>query len=150
MSVVVFRVSDSRCLNVGPTPTFQQPVSFVLGYSVSTAFVSESLYFLNLGSNNNGQPLKHLIPFPAHMAAMNDIANDFRSSLISLSSLSSRAEVYARDGDVLFFWRISIRRELLQVFKHLINSPEFLKTRSWSLKNLKAFDREAYIDAVLN
>ncbi|KAJ7306740.1 hypothetical protein DFH08DRAFT_1054047 [Mycena albidolilacea] len=41
------------------------------------------------------------------------------------------------------------RRALLNLFLHTIRSPAFLRTRPWVLANLRPFDREAYIAALL-
>lgn len=41
------------------------------------------------------------------------------------------------------------RRRLLQLFDTIINSPFFLRTRPWTVNNLQDFDRQAYVDALL-
>ncbi|KAJ7868607.1 hypothetical protein B0H14DRAFT_3132644 [Mycena olivaceomarginata] len=55
------------------------------------------------------------------------------------------------------FWRHLVplcdldptRRALLNLFLHTVRSPAFLRTRPWVLANLRPFDREAYIAALL-
>ncbi|KAJ6558991.1 hypothetical protein B0H10DRAFT_1967109 [Mycena sp. CBHHK59/15] len=42
------------------------------------------------------------------------------------------------------------RCDLLRLYKFLIKSPAFLKTRPWTLDNLRHFDRQAYIDALFD
>ena len=41
------------------------------------------------------------------------------------------------------------RRELLDLYLTVVNSPWFLQTRPWVLENLQPFDREAYVAALL-
>ncbi|KAJ7074980.1 hypothetical protein B0H15DRAFT_45581 [Mycena belliarum] len=41
------------------------------------------------------------------------------------------------------------RRALLALYKKIVHDPLFLPTRPWPLANLRPFDRQAYIDALL-
>ncbi|KAF9539105.1 hypothetical protein CPC08DRAFT_598814, partial [Agrocybe pediades] len=43
-----------------------------------------------------------------------------------------------------------LRRRMFDLFYHMLDHPRFLKTRPWTLKTLKPFDRKAYIDALLS
>jgi hypothetical protein len=45
---------------------------------------------------------------------------------------------------------LPIRRDLLNLFLHIISSPIFLQSRSWNLlSNLRPFDRQGYLDTLL-
>ncbi|KAJ7074979.1 hypothetical protein B0H15DRAFT_45587 [Mycena belliarum] len=41
------------------------------------------------------------------------------------------------------------RRALLALYKKIVHDPLFLPTRPWPLANLRPFDRQAYVDALL-
>ncbi|KAJ6486055.1 hypothetical protein C8R47DRAFT_933301, partial [Mycena vitilis] len=41
------------------------------------------------------------------------------------------------------------RRSLWALYRKIVNDPLFLPTRPWLLANLRPFDRQAYIDALL-
>ncbi|KAJ7154623.1 hypothetical protein C8R46DRAFT_1196924 [Mycena filopes] len=41
------------------------------------------------------------------------------------------------------------RLGLLELYQKTVHDPLFLRTRPWTLENLRAFDRQAYIDALL-
>jgi len=43
-----------------------------------------------------------------------------------------------------------IRRRMFNLFHRMLSNPNFLKTREWTIKNLKHFDRQAYIDSLLS
>ncbi|KAJ7665080.1 hypothetical protein DFH06DRAFT_985784, partial [Mycena polygramma] len=42
------------------------------------------------------------------------------------------------------------RRSLWALYRTIVNDPLFLSTRPWLLANLRPFDRQAYIDALLS
>ncbi|KAJ7137649.1 hypothetical protein C8R46DRAFT_876065, partial [Mycena filopes] len=70
--------------------------------------------------------------------------------------LPLKALISARGVDT--FWRAlvllaeldPVRRSLLDLYLRTIESPAFTRTRPWVLANLHSFDREAYIDALLD
>ncbi|KAJ7154618.1 hypothetical protein C8R46DRAFT_440921 [Mycena filopes] len=41
------------------------------------------------------------------------------------------------------------RLTLLRLYQQIVHDPLFLRTRPWTLENLRPFDRQAYIDALL-
>ncbi|KAF4611668.1 hypothetical protein D9613_003688 [Agrocybe pediades] len=43
-----------------------------------------------------------------------------------------------------------IRRRMLKLFEHMLQAPKFLETRPWILDNLRHFDRQAYIEGLLD
>ncbi|KAF4611674.1 hypothetical protein D9613_003686 [Agrocybe pediades] len=43
-----------------------------------------------------------------------------------------------------------IRRRMLQLYHHMLQAPKFLETRPWLLENLQPFDRQAYIEGLLD
>ncbi|KAH9487449.1 hypothetical protein JR316_0001525 [Psilocybe cubensis] len=43
-----------------------------------------------------------------------------------------------------------VRRRLLELYLKMVNTPNFIDTRSWILENLQPFDRQAYIDTILS
>ncbi|KAF9553929.1 hypothetical protein CPC08DRAFT_713348 [Agrocybe pediades] len=43
-----------------------------------------------------------------------------------------------------------IRRRMFNLFHHMLQHPRFPETRQWTLKNLRPFDRKAYIDGLLS
>ncbi|KAJ6600022.1 hypothetical protein DFH09DRAFT_1504513 [Mycena vulgaris] len=42
------------------------------------------------------------------------------------------------------------RRDLLMLYDSFVSSPAYATTREWSLENLRPFDRQAYVDALLD
>ncbi|KAJ7249424.1 hypothetical protein C8J57DRAFT_961145, partial [Mycena rebaudengoi] len=42
------------------------------------------------------------------------------------------------------------RRELLSLYHSTVHSPAFLESRSWLVANLQPFDRQSYVDALLD
>ncbi|KAJ7275773.1 hypothetical protein C8J57DRAFT_1589930 [Mycena rebaudengoi] len=73
--------------------------------------------------------------------------------LFCLKSLISGSGV-CKDGRTSVLIQVSdidpSRRALLRLFRHLIHSPSFLTIRRWSLEYLQPFDRQAYVDALLD
>ncbi|KAF9560321.1 hypothetical protein CPC08DRAFT_708123 [Agrocybe pediades] len=43
-----------------------------------------------------------------------------------------------------------IRRRMLQLYHDMLQAPKFLETRPWLLENLQPFDRQAYVDGLLD
>ncbi|KAJ6600021.1 hypothetical protein DFH09DRAFT_901848 [Mycena vulgaris] len=44
----------------------------------------------------------------------------------------------------------STRRELWSLYRSFVNSTAFLESHPWTLEHLQSFDRQAYVDALLN
>jgi len=43
-----------------------------------------------------------------------------------------------------------IRRRLFNLFLHMLEYPRFAETRSWTIKHLQLFDRQAYVNSLLS
>ncbi|KAJ7262012.1 hypothetical protein C8J57DRAFT_1513803 [Mycena rebaudengoi] len=92
---------------------------------------------------------------PAHGRAT-DLSNELILEIFSLFPLQS---LIAAQG-VSHSWRAllphillyidAIRRELFEFYFTLIDNPVFLRTRPWVVQNLRNFDRQGYIDAILS
>ncbi|KAJ6627610.1 hypothetical protein B0H10DRAFT_2210121 [Mycena sp. CBHHK59/15] len=88
------------------------------------------------------------------MAVIHDVPNEILlhffplfclKSLIASRGVCKLWKQFVRLADIH-----SSRHGLLRLYKMLIRSPAFIQTRPWPLENLKPFDRQAYIDALLD
>ncbi|KAJ6506352.1 hypothetical protein C8R47DRAFT_967338, partial [Mycena vitilis] len=88
------------------------------------------------------------------MPTLDDFSNELLLSIFPHLTLSS---LIAAKG-VCTFWRRLVpladidpaRQGLLDLYFTTIQSPVFERSRSWLLQNLRPFDRQAYIDALLD